>query len=65
MLEKRKTLYVQMDHFNEVDPKVLSFDPQDLQHVLEMKYFAVRDYINASLPLFLRAILDDETTGTL
>jgi len=60
VVEKRKTLYVQMDHLKNLDEKDVSFHPQDLQQVIEEKYFAVRDYLNEAVIQFLRAIQDDE-----
>lgn len=62
--EKRKTLYVQMDHLKNLDENDVSFRPTDLQQVIEEKYFGVRDYINKAVPHFIRAILDDESVNS-
>jgi DNA replication licensing factor MCM6 len=58
--EKRKTLYVQMDHLRDLNEAQVSFHPRDLQQVIEEKYFQVRNYLNDAVPQFLRAIQDDE-----
>jgi DNA replication licensing factor MCM6 len=60
VIEKRKTLYVQMDHLKNLNEADVSFRPQDLQQVIEEKYFSVREYLNQSVLQFLRAIQDDE-----
>jgi len=64
VIEKRKTLYVMMDHLKNLNEADVSFHPQDLQQVIEEKYFQVRDYLNQSVLQFLRVIQDDETISS-
>lgn len=61
MLEKRRTLYVEMRHFDEPTlEEAVSFHPLDLKQIIEQKFFQVRDHVNATVIQFLRAILDDD-----
>mmetsp|Transcript_50305 Transcript_50305/g.90315 ORF Transcript_50305/g.90315 Transcript_50305/m.90315 type:complete len:823 (+) Transcript_50305:64-2532(+) len=54
--ENKRTLYVKMDHFKQVDTELVSFEPEDLINVIESKYMLVRDSLNAAVPELLSKI---------
>jgi len=58
--ENKRTLYVKMSHLEQVDKDVVSFEPTDLQHVIESKYMLVRDALNAAVPELLSKLEDPE-----
>jgi DNA replication licensing factor MCM6 len=58
--EKKNTLYVNVSHLAEVRPELVTFDPTDLQHVIESKYMMVRDALNAAVPELLGKLEDPE-----
>jgi len=58
--EKKKTLYVDMNHLMQADENVVSFTPTDLVSVIESKYMVVRDALNAAVPQLLANLEDPE-----
>lgn len=51
--EGKRTLYVKIEHLEQVDVNAISFEPQVLRNVIESKYMMVRDALNAAVPLIL------------
>lgn len=58
--EGKRTLYVKMEHLEQVDPSVVSFEPPVLRNVIESKYMIVRDVLNGVVPEFLSKIEDPD-----
>eukprot|EP00931_Biecheleriopsis_adriatica_P028891 TRINITY_DN1721_c0_g3_i2.p1 TRINITY_DN1721_c0_g3~~TRINITY_DN1721_c0_g3_i2.p1 ORF type:complete len:845 (+),score=245.30 TRINITY_DN1721_c0_g3_i2:63-2537(+) len=58
--ENKRTLYVKMAHLAQADKDVVSFDPADLQQIIESKYMLVRDALNAAVPELLSKLEDPE-----
>jgi len=58
--ENRRTLYVRMTHLDQIDEKVVSYDPRDLRVAIESKFMIVRDALNAAIPQLLGTIKDKE-----
>uniref|UniRef100_A0A7S4WED2 DNA replication licensing factor MCM6 n=1 Tax=Alexandrium monilatum TaxID=311494 RepID=A0A7S4WED2_9DINO len=58
--EGKRTLYVKVDHLEQIDNKTVSFEPADLRSVIETKYMMVRDALNAAVPQLLAKIEDPE-----
>jgi len=58
--ENKRTLYVKMEHLNQVDTELVSFEPADLINIIESKYMLVRDSLNAAVPELLSKIEEPE-----
>lgn len=54
--EGRRTLFVKIEHIEQLDATVVGFPPQVLRNVIESKYMIVRDALNAAVPQLLSKI---------
>eukprot|EP00405_Crypthecodinium_cohnii_P020652 CAMPEP_0206473818 /NCGR_PEP_ID=MMETSP0324_2-20121206/33112_1 /ASSEMBLY_ACC=CAM_ASM_000836 /TAXON_ID=2866 /ORGANISM="Crypthecodinium cohnii, Strain Seligo" /LENGTH=819 /DNA_ID=CAMNT_0053948861 /DNA_START=29 /DNA_END=2488 /DNA_ORIENTATION=- len=58
--EEKKTLYVKMSHFGEVNADEVSFNPDVLMSVIQNKYMIVRDHLHAAIPQLLDKLDGDD-----
>jgi len=58
--ENKRTLYVKIEHIEQIDASAVSFEPPVLRNVVESKYMMVRDALNAAVPQFLTKIEDHD-----
>jgi len=58
--EGKRTLYVKINHLEQIDSKAVSFEPADLRSVIESRYMMVRDALNAAVPQLLAKIEDPQ-----
>lgn len=58
--EKRHTLYVEIQHIEQVDPSAVTFDPPVLRSAIESKYMMLRDALNVVVPDFISKIEDKD-----
>jgi len=58
--EGKRTLYVKMEHIEQVDPSAVNFEPAVLRNVIESKYMIVRDALNGAVPLLLSKVEDHD-----
>lgn len=54
--EQKRTLYVKIEHIEQLDASTVGFPPSVLRSVIESKYMMVRDALNAAVPQFLSKI---------
>jgi len=54
--EQKRTLYVKIEHIEQLDSSTVGFPPSVLRSVIESKYMLVRDALNAAVPQFLSKI---------
>jgi len=54
--EQKRTLYVKIEHIEQLDAATVGFPPSVLRSVIESKYMMVRDALNAAVPQFLSKI---------
>mmetsp|Transcript_15034 Transcript_15034/g.35218 ORF Transcript_15034/g.35218 Transcript_15034/m.35218 type:complete len:830 (+) Transcript_15034:71-2560(+) len=58
--EGKRTLYVKVGHLEQIDSKLVSYEPAHLRNVIETKYMMVRDALNSAVPQLLSKIEDAE-----
>merc|ERR1719510_697904 len=58
--EGRRTLYVKIEHIEQLDASTVGFPPPVLRSVIESKYMIVRDALNAAVPQLLSKIEDPD-----
>lgn len=58
--EGKRTLFVKIEHIEQLDASVVDFPPSVLRSVIESKYMIVRDALNAAVPQLLSKIEDPD-----
>jgi DNA replication licensing factor MCM6 len=58
--EGKRTLYVQIEHIEQIDASVVKFEPPVLRNAIESKYMMMRDGLNAVVPQLLSKIEDPD-----
>jgi len=58
--EQKRTLYVKIEHIEELDQDKVGFPPAVLRSVIESKYMIVRDALNAAVPQLLSKIEEQD-----
>ncbi len=60
--ERKKTLYLDYTHLDQIDPSAVSFSLGDLKACIRYKFFFLREYLDNAVPQFLRKIGQTDET---
>mmetsp|Transcript_74053 Transcript_74053/g.165708 ORF Transcript_74053/g.165708 Transcript_74053/m.165708 type:complete len:832 (-) Transcript_74053:139-2634(-) len=58
--EGKRTLYVKVNHLEQIETGSVSFEPADLRSVIESRYMMVRDALNTAVPQLLPKIQEKD-----
>mmetsp|Transcript_29814 Transcript_29814/g.85028 ORF Transcript_29814/g.85028 Transcript_29814/m.85028 type:complete len:825 (-) Transcript_29814:115-2589(-) len=56
--EGKRTLYVKIEHLEQIDAASISFEAPVLREIVQSKYVMVRDSLNAAVPMLLSKLED-------
>eukprot|EP00929_Paragymnodinium_shiwhaense_P050425 TRINITY_DN2537_c0_g1_i1.p1 TRINITY_DN2537_c0_g1~~TRINITY_DN2537_c0_g1_i1.p1 ORF type:complete len:830 (+),score=227.30 TRINITY_DN2537_c0_g1_i1:83-2572(+) len=58
--EGRRTLFVKVSHFSQIEEDRVNYNPDDLATAIENKYMVVRDAVNAAVPQLISKLEDKD-----